>query len=67
MDVKNNITLEVTKEDNKFEFKMPVGATYGCALDALFECRAYVIEQINTIQKSTDSNEEGENGSNKSD
>ena len=37
MEMKQYINLEVTKNDFKFAFQMPTGATWGSAIDAAFE------------------------------
>lgn len=44
METKNNITLEVEKNGFKFVFHMPVGASWGSAIDASFDILQYVTE-----------------------
>jgi hypothetical protein len=50
METKQYITLEVTKGDFNFSFQMPLGATWGNAIDASFD----VLQKLNELsQQST--------------
>ena len=42
MDIKQNISLSVVKGDHTFTFHMPVGTTWGNAVDAAHEILAHV-------------------------
>jgi len=46
MDSKQHITLNVTKGDHTFTFTMPVGSTYGTALDASFDILDHLRELV---------------------
>lgn len=37
LDVKTNVTIEVTKEDRVYRFSIPAGAPFGESFDAAFE------------------------------
>jgi hypothetical protein len=53
MDIRNTLTLEVTKEKNTYSFNLPTGATYGEAYDAAFEVLNKLIEmQQEALKKS---------------
>jgi hypothetical protein len=45
MEVKQYITLEVTKNDFTFAFQMQQGATWGSAIDASFE----ILQKLNEL------------------
>ena len=47
MELKQNITLEVQKGDYNFVFHMPVGASWGNAIDASFE----ILQKLNELAK----------------
>lgn len=38
MEIKSSISLEVEKNERIYRFEIPVGAPYGEAIDAAFEC-----------------------------
>lgn len=42
METKQYVHLEVTKGDHTFTFKMPLGSTWGQAVDAAFEIATHV-------------------------
>lgn len=45
MEIKQIVSIEVTKNDQVFSFQMPVGTTWGSALDAAFE----VLEKVKSM------------------
>lgn len=45
MDTKQVISIEVKKDDNTFAFHMPLGATWGHAIDAAFE----ILQEIHKL------------------
>lgn len=47
MESKQYIKMTVTKGDHTFTFNMPVGCTWGTALDAAFD----VLQEINALAK----------------
>jgi hypothetical protein len=62
MDAKQCIILEIKKGDHTFSFSMPVGATFGTAIDAAFDILSHVrdlstqaIEQAKQAQAPADS------------
>jgi hypothetical protein len=53
MEIKNYIVFEVKKDDAVFSFHMPMGSTWGKALDANFEVMDHIQKFIDdAIQKS---------------
>ena len=57
MDTKQYVHIEVTKGDHTFSFKMPLGCTWGQAVDASFEVATHVSKLANeVITKSTPDN-----------
>ena len=58
MDIKQHISLNVTKGDHSFTFHMPVGTTWGNAVDAANEVLAQVCnmakQSLNQIPPATD-------------
>ena len=42
MDIKQNISLSVTKGEHIFSFHMPIGTTWGNAVDAAHEILSHV-------------------------
>ncbi len=47
MEIKQYITLEVSKGDCSFAFQMPNGATYGNAIDAAFD----ILQKLNELSQ----------------
>ena len=45
MEIKQNITLSVKKDDKEFIFIMPLGSTWGNSIDAAFE----ILQEINKL------------------
>ena len=45
METKQIISIEVKKDENIFSFNMPLGATWGNAIDASFE----IIQEIHKL------------------
>jgi hypothetical protein len=53
MEIKNYIVFEVKKDDAVFSFHMPMGSTWGKALDANFEVMDHIQKFIDdAIEKS---------------
>jgi len=49
MDTKQYVCLEVVKGDHKFTFSMPLGCTWGNAIDASFEVLTHVNQLAQNI------------------
>lgn len=47
MELKQNVTMEVKKGDYTFVFHMPVGASWGNAMDASFD----ILQKLNELAK----------------
>lgn len=47
MELKQNISIEVQKGDYTFVFHMPVGASWGNAIDASFD----ILQRLNELAK----------------
>lgn len=47
MDITSNVILEVTKNERKYRFEMPVGAPFGECYDAAFE----VLNKVSELAK----------------
>ena len=44
MDLRSNVVIEIKKNDNVFQFVMPMGSPFGEAYDAAFQCLSKIIE-----------------------
>ncbi len=54
METKQYVHLEVTKGDHTFTFTMPLGSTWGQAVDAAFEVATHVSKlATDVIERST--------------
>jgi hypothetical protein len=47
MEMKQYMTIEITKGESNFVFQMPNGATYGNAIDAAFE----ILQKVNELSQ----------------
>lgn len=49
--IKQQVILEVKKEDRIYQFQLPSNCSLGEVFDVLFQMRSYVVEKISESQK----------------
>jgi hypothetical protein len=49
--LKQQVLLEIVKEDRIYQFQLPVNAPLGEVHDVLFQMRSYIIDRINESMK----------------